>query len=736
MRKIEGAPPGLPLIFLLFVLSLVPSLAAAFDGRLVLPDGTPAAGYQVSVVGRSLSVPVDGEGRFRIDPAPPLPFRLVAISPAGELSPPLDVEALPETVLELTLPPTFRESVTVASGVAPGIDSPPAAATVMIAQEDLEQRRPDRLIEALEGVAGISSTDQTTTGVPVIRGLARGRTLILLDGGRVTAERRAGPSASYLDPFTLGSVEVSRGPGSVAYGSDAFGGVINARSRYPEPGQGRTLRFQLDKAFGGSDEESVGLEGATDLWGGALLGQLTWRQGDDGEAGGGETIDLSSFEDSSGALRYSRQTRLGFLRAGFSAAEAEDVGKPASDSNATRTLYPRESSRRFHLALDTGPLGSWDSLELGLFYGTYRLVLDRDRVATPTSTRLIERSEVDSDDGSVRAVASRGAFGGRLQLGFETASRFGLEAMAGRFTFNTAGEPTARQFTVAIDDARQVDTGLFATFDRPVASKASVSMGLRGDRVETQNEGGFFGDRSTEHSALSGHAAVTVGPFANVTTTLQVSRGFRDPTLSDRYFRGPSGRGFVVGNPDLEPETSLQYDASVLWAVGRGSVGLYGYFYHIDDLVERYRPANDFLFRNRGEAEIRGIELEAQAPLIAGFALELAAAVARGEALDDDTPLTDIAPPNVSATLRWAGERGFAYLRGAAFAEDDRPGPAEVARPGFSTMDLGAGWRFFDELELRLTGRNLTDRRYRDGGDEVASLAPGRTFSLGVVGRY
>jgi outer membrane receptor protein involved in Fe transport len=333
-------------------------------------------------------------------------------------------------------------------------------------------------------------------------------------------------------------------------------------------------------------------------------------------------------------------------------------------------------------------------------------------------------------------VAARGVLGGRLQLGFETASRFGLEALAGRFTFDAAGAPAARQITVAIEDARQIDTGLFATFDRPLSSKASLSVGLRGDRVETENQGGFFGDRSTEHAALSGHAAVAIGPFAGVTTTLQVSRGFRDPTLSDRYFRGPSGRGFVIGNPGLDPERSLQYDASVLWAVGSGSVGVYGYLYRIEDLVERYRPANDFLFRNRGEAEIRGIELEAQTPLFAGLSLEVAAALARGEALDDDSPLADIAPPNAAATLRWAGERGFAFLRGAAYGEDDRPGPAEVERPGYTTVDLGTGWRFTEELELRVTGRNLTDRRYRDSADEVASLAPGRTFSLGVVGRY
>jgi outer membrane receptor protein involved in Fe transport len=50
--------------------------------------------------------------------------------------------------------------------------------------------------------------------------------------------------------------------------------------------------------------------------------------------------------------------------------------------------------------------------------------------------------------------------------------------------------------------------------------------------------------------------------------------------------------------------------------------------------------------------------------------------------------------------------------------------------------DLGAGWRMTEKLELRLIGHNLSDRRYRDSADEVASLARGRTFSVGLVGKY
>ena len=71
--------------------------------------------------------------------------------------------------------------------------------------------------QAVENVAGASTVSEGQSGVPSLRGLARGRTLVLIDGARVTAERRVGPSATYMDPASVAAVEVSRGPGSVAY---------------------------------------------------------------------------------------------------------------------------------------------------------------------------------------------------------------------------------------------------------------------------------------------------------------------------------------------------------------------------------------------------------------------------------------------------------------------------------------------------------------------------------------
>ncbi len=722
----------------LFVLTLllVPALAGAVEGVLLHPDGTPAAGHQISVVGLPVSVTTDAAGRFRIVPDPPVPFRLVATSPSGQVSAPMLFESISAdagSILQATIPASFEDSVTVTSGVAPGLETPPAAATTLIGEEDLEQRRPHRLVDAVQGIAGVSRSEEGPTGVPAIRGLSRGRTVVLLDGSRVTTERRAGSSAAFLDPFTLASVEIARGPGSVAYGSDAFGGVINARPVYPEPGKGPSLRYSLNTGFGADDEDSIGLEASTDVLGGALLAQYHQRESGDGESGGGDPIPNSSYEDRGGALRYAVDTPAGRLRVAFSLVDATDVDNPAIDSNVTRSYYPRESSRRFNVALDSGPVGGWESVELALFYGTYRLNLTRDRVPSPTVTRRIDRAETVSDDGSLRAVATRPLGGGRFQIGAEVLSRFNLESLTSRETFDANGNSTGVSNPASIDDASRTDTGLFASWDRALGARALFAVGVRGDQVRSENTGGFYGDRSNESSSLSGYVALTASPVSNLTASLQVARGFRDPTLSDRFFRGPSGRGFVTGNPDLDPETSLQYDASLRWTVGRGSIAAFGFLYKIDDLIERFGDGNDFFFRNRGEAEVKGFELEAQMPLVAGLSLEMAATILRGES--GGAAIDDIPAHGGFTTLRWADERFFAYVRNAAFLRDDRPGPNEAERPGYTTWELGAGWHISDPLELRLVGRNLTDRTYFEAGDVTATLARGRSVSLGLVGK-
>jgi len=724
---------------LLFLLAVgIPALEPAFglEARLLLPDGRPAAGYVVSVVGRPLSVPTAADGSFRLEPPPPLPFQIVARAPDGWLAPAIVVDELPEAgPVELHLAQAVRDSVTVVSGVAPGLDLLPAGAATVVSVEALEQRPPQRLFQALEAVAGASKLGDGADSVPALRGLARGRTLILLDGARVSAERRAGPSATFVDPGSLAALEVVRGPGSVAYGSDAFGGVLNAVTRDPEVG-GPSLRWSLDGAAGGLPLIAGSLAASFGLGAGTWLVDLHGAEADDGEAGGGDEIYNSGFASRGGALRFVVPLGPGRLRASLMAERVDELGKAAIDSRQVRSYYPREDSDRLQIAWLGTPGGGWDDLEASLFYGRYRVVLDRDRAPTATSNRRIDRSDTDADDASLRWVGGRQLAGGRLQLGLDVHGRFDLSSLTGRVRFAADGETViGATEEVSIEEASQWTGGLFAIWSRPLGERVSLGLGARGDRIETENRGGYFGDRSERASPLSGNVALTVTPAAGWSVTAQAARGFRSPTLSDRYFRGPSGRGFVTGNPELDAESSVQWDLAVRRSSAGRALALYAYRYQIEDLIERYREGDDFFFRNRGEARIEGIELELQRSLFDAWELEAGAAWTRSRA-GDGAPIDDAPAPNGFLGVRWSGERFYGWVRGAVFLDKDDPGPTEVERPGYELLDVGGGYRMSDALEVRVVVRNVADVRYFGSPDESADRSPGRTLGLGLSGRF
>jgi outer membrane receptor protein involved in Fe transport len=275
---------------------------------------------------------------------------------------------------------------------------------------------------------------------------------------------------------------------------------------------------------------------------------------------------------------------------------------------------------------------------------------------------------------------------------------------------------------------------VFGSFQAPLARRLVLGGGIRADRVTSENVGGFFGDRSSANGAGSGYVSLTAGSFSGVTVTGQVARGFRDPVLSDRYFRGPSGRGFITGNPDLEPETSIQFDGAVRYTAGRYRAAFYAFRYRIDDLIERFEAETDFFFfRNRGRSQVHGFEIETQADLGTGYTLEVAGQVTRGRVLDDDSPVDGIPPSSVSVQVRkQLTTRGFIQARGAAYARDEQPGPTERITPGYAVVDLSGGWHLTPALELRGAARNILDQEYLVSPDGRTVFAPGASVLMTV----
>lgn len=698
----------------------------AFHGRVVDQAGAPMDRAVVSIAGINGSVVTDRDGRFTWSPAPTPPFHVIVIRPDGAVVRPVLVTQVDGSEVIVRID-TVAEAVTVL-GAAPSIDAAPASASTLLSREQVVQRNPENLMQALETVPGVHQVSEGHASVPAIRGLARGRTLFLIDGARVSSERRVGPSATFLDPDTVEGIDVARGPGSVAYGSDALGGVISVRTRRPEPDS--PLRTRLTGAYGvGTPQERGSVEVSKGLDRGGVLVQGHARNAEDYDSPQGEVFN-SGWEDRGFLARFAHALGEGVITTTWQSDFGRDFERPRNNSRAVRFYYPFENSHRFSAAYQIPDAVGLDDLEVTGFIGTYEQRTDQDRFPTATSGRSIERADVSAKDFHVKAVGQRFFARSRLEVGADVNGRFGLEALDVLQGFDLSGNLIRDTTNVSVDSARRIDAALFAQVDTAMGSVGRVSAGARVDRVTTKNVAGYFGDRSTANTAFSGFGALSVGSTRGFGATVQVARGFRDPVLSDRYFRGPSGRGFITGNPDLEPETSLQFDLSARYATSRAQVAVYLYQYRINDLVERYQEQTDFFFfRNRGRARLRGVELEARGDLGAGYSVELGFQRSRGVVLDDDSNLDDISPASYSVVGRKAiGTRGYALARLAVHTKDNRPGPTEIEAPSSTVFDVGGGWRFGGRLELRAFGRNLFDDEYYASPDARFVLAPGRSL--------
>jgi hemoglobin/transferrin/lactoferrin receptor protein len=705
-----------------------------FTGQLVdRQTSKPIAGAVVSVVGLPGSVKTDEGGRFTIEPGPPTPFQIVVVMPGGEVARPVTIDKA-DPDMTVRVEPIRDESITVV-GAAPSIDASPAAATTMLSHRQIARRAPEHLLQALETVPGVSQVSEGHASVPAIRGMARGRVLLLVDGARVTSERRVGPSATFMDPSVLEGVDVARGPGSVAYGSDALGGVISVRTRNVAPGSPLHVSGNIMVGAGIPDRRGS-VEISRGVGKGGILVQGHARGADDWDSPQDETeIFNSGWKDGGFLVKANQQLGAGLFSAGWQSDFGRDVERPRNNSRTVRFYYPYENSHRFTTAYELGNRGGFEQIALTGFVGTFEQRTDQDRFPTATTGRSIERADVSAKDFHVKGSARRGFGRTQVEFGLDVNGRFGLEALDIIQAYHVAGSLTTDTTNVSVDSARRTDVGAFAQADYLATPIVRLSGGARLDSVTTRNSGGFFGDRSTSNGAFSGFAAGTVGPFSGFSVTAQVSRGFRDPTLSDRYFRGPSGRGFITGNPDLEPETSVQFDLTGRYALSRAQFTVSYYDYRIDDLIERYTPQTDFFFfRNRGAGRIRGFEIESRTDLGYGYSLELGANVGRGELTDDGSKLDDISPDTLLMLVRKDfAERAFAQIRLAALAQHSRPGPSELEAPDATIVDLAGGWRFTPNLELRGAVRNLLDDAYFASPDPRWVWAPGRSGSVTVA---
>jgi vitamin B12 transporter len=616
---------------------------------------------------------------------------------------------------------TLRPVVITATRVPVDRRTAPASVTV-IDGEQLRSRGTASVADALASVPGLSIVRSGSFGATTAlfaRGGESDYVKVLVDGVPVNTPG-GGFDFSALTTDNLERIEVVRGPASVVYGSDAVSGVVQLFTRR---GAGPP---------GGHAELRAGSYGTL--------------EGGVGLAGGGERVAYSlgaAARETEGVFAFNNdyRNRTGSGRVAFAPAFA------AIDVTARRT------DATYHFPTN----GSGDVVDSNAVRRDRRtsLGVDLSRQLTPTLALRVLGAASRLDGGTSNQPDSPGDTTGLYGRDDARTERRHLDVRADL-------RPTARATisvgaTVEREQSRSTSESRFGSFP-PLASRFSAHrtneaayaqvIGLVATRF-TYTASARVDDDASHGTFATGRGSLAWQATARTTVRAAIGNAFKSPAFDETF-----STAFTIGNPELEPERTVSWEASVEHRVaGNVSLGATYFDQRFRDLIQYVEgdASTEFLGTNENLAAAlaRGVELEARAPRVGAF--DLAASVtllttrvtdagngAFGTFVNGERLLRR---PSRSATLDAGYRLGRSARVGAAVRvvgeRDDRDfdAQARVTLPSYTLLDLSAEAalenlaRALAPVTLTARVENALDRAYQPS---FGFSAPGRTVLLGA----
>ncbi|HEX9611122.1 MAG TPA: TonB-dependent receptor [Gemmatimonadales bacterium] len=709
------------------LLALLPLAAAAQEGavRGTVRDtrGAPIRGAVVSVPGTTLYDVTDAAGRYRVAPAPPGEIRLraaaIGYAPAGitlTLAPADSAAA--DFTLELS--PLELPPLDVVSTKVPRFGEQPATSVVQLSEQDLDRRAVNTVDEAIDRAAGV----QLLNGQINIRGSTgyvqglNSRVLLLVDGVPMNQGDRGGINWDLLPVDQIERVDILKGAGSAIYGSAALGGVVNLTTRDVPDGFHARVRVT-----GGVYADPPHDE---------------WRFRD--QAGLHHGVDVSG--------SYGTDMMGGRFAAG---ARHSDGYREQDERDhwhlAGKARWQASPRTRLDLA------GSWavDRYQVPLSWCGQGECDDRGQVYQPFKVAAAERgARTDSRKGYLAAQArtvvserlawlARGSWLRTHFIDFRdsageygVANRFGAEARVEAHPGATravvvGGEATLSDVTSDIFGTHsQAEFAAYGESEQAIGA-ARLTAGTRVDLL------------AVDGGSLSAVVSPRVGgalPLGGGTLRASVGRGFRAPTIAERFVH-TFALGFeVIPNPGLEPETAwsvelghttplfgaLRLDAALFWTEAR-------------ELIEPQLVVVDttpkIQLQNVTRARIAGLDATLRAAPVPEHLTTMLAYTYL-----DTRPTLAFRPRHLlTASADYAlGAFGV----GGDFRYASRPerieleGFVDPRRVAVQVVDLRAGWSH-GPLDVRFLVANALNYVYNLVPE---TLAPVRTLSVTAVWSY
>ncbi|OQX75942.1 MAG: hypothetical protein B6D64_10785 [Bacteroidetes bacterium 4484_276] len=613
----------------------------------------------------------------------------------------------------------------------------------------LEQEAPRSTPEALIGATGVFL--QKTNhggGSPFIRGLTGNQNLLMIDGVRLNnATFRYGPNQylNTIDQLIVDKLEVVRGAGSVLYGSDAMGGVINVLTHIPEfSNSGLDVGGNIFAGWMSGDMEKTGraevnLSGEQiafsggftykdfgDIVAGGDIGKLTptGYTGYSGDAklrvklpANNELIIAWQYDKQEGVPRYDKIIN-GYTKYHFN---------PQIRQLAYARLKATHRNKWFKQVILTGSYKQSDETRIKQKEGSAKILNETDLVNTFGGT--VEVNSFPSETWH---------FTSGVEYYFDKVSSETIETEDGNSINKRGYYPDgATSSSIAIFTSHTIDVNSF-----------SFILGGRFNAHKIKAEDNAFGNVDVGPSAVVGSFSAMYHLDDHLNLIASVYSAFRSPNINDLGSFGTFNYGIEVPNPYLRPEKSLNYELGLKAKFERLSGSFFLYRNQLDDLIDRVEAQYNGLDSIDGEkvykkenfarAYIQGLEAEVHYKFVSRLSAYGNITYTYGQNETGDEPMRRIPPLNGKIGLYYKCKSGFwGRIEFLSAGEQDRLSSGDQSdsrihdggTPGWHVLNLRAGynWKW---IEITAGLNNIFDEAYRMHGSGVDGY--GRSFRLAV----
>lgn len=744
-----------PIFFLLSIFANIQLFSQSINGIVINSvDKKPVADANVLIRNSTVGTVTDNNGLFNLE-LQDAENTLIQVSCIGYKTLEINYKSLqnPEKP-EIQLQPVsfeLNKSIIVTASKKERISFETPDAVSVVTSQEFKRNAPRSAAESLIGVTGVwMQKTNHGGGSPFVRGLTGNQTLLLVDGIRLNnATFRYGPNQYFntFDVYSIEQMEVIRGKGSVLYGSDAIGGVINVISRSPGyfSGKPRLKGGGKLKYMNKGMEKSASGELAFQSKNFAILGNLNYKDFGDIFAGGDLGFERPSGYTETGVnlkAKLRLQNNWQIIPA-FQYLIQNDVPRYDQVEQRGYQLYSYDPQIHQLMYLKT------EHFSKNLLFKKLSLTLS-NQLSDETRKLQKENSFIYTEENDI--VKTTGvSFGINSEFSQNWDAVTGIEyyydkVQSGKTETDTETGEKEEKRGLYPNKSDMQNLAVFSQHKIKL-NKIHLNFGGRFNTFRIHSVDEEFGEVNLKPSSVVGNIDLQYFSSTTQQFILSANSAFRAPNINDISTFGLFDYGIEIPSTDLSPEKSFTLEAGYKKSLEKLSVALSVFNTRLKDQIVRVESTwkgSEYIDGERvykkanvAKSNIRGIEFESGIQLNRQFSFINNITWTYGKDLANDKPMRRIPPLNGKLALQYSKSDIYAETEYLFASKQDRLSGGDIddhripegGTPGWNVLNLKAGYTL-KWISLHAGLQNIFNQAYRIHGSGVDGY--GRSFWLSL----